>query len=85
MAVAKADVHRMDRLISDISDASRVDSQLAKAKFEPIDLGDMIEQLLQSREHRGSDKDVSIAFARPRRGIAVVWAKMFVWNVCSPT
>lgn len=72
MAVAKADVHRMDRLISDISDASRVDSQLAKAKFEPIDLGDMIEQLLQAREHRGSDKDVSIAFARPRRGIAVV-------------
>ncbi len=72
MAVAKADVHRMDRLISDISDASRVDSQLAKAKFEPIDLGDMIEQLLQAREHRGGDKDVSIAFARPRRGIAVV-------------
>jgi two-component system sensor histidine kinase ChvG len=72
MAVAKADVHRMDRLISDISDASRVDSQLAKAKFEPIDLGDMIEQLLQAREHRGGDQDISIAFARPRRGIAVV-------------
>jgi two-component system, OmpR family, sensor histidine kinase ChvG len=72
MDVAKADVHRMDRLISDISDASRVDSQLAKAKFEPIDLGDMIEQLLQAREHRGSDQGVSIAFARPRRGIAVV-------------
>ena len=35
MDVAKADVQRMDRLISDISDASRVDSQLAKAKFEP--------------------------------------------------
>ena len=30
MDVAKADVQRMDRLISDISDASRVDSQLAK-------------------------------------------------------
>jgi two-component system, OmpR family, sensor histidine kinase ChvG len=72
MEVAKADVHRMDRLISDISDASRVDSQLAKAKFEPIDLGDMIEQLLQTREHRGSDGNVTIAFARPRRGIASV-------------
>lgn len=72
MDVAKADVLRMDRLISDISDASRVDSQLAKAKFEPIDLGDMIEQLLQAREDRGSDKDVDIAFARPRRKIATV-------------
>lgn len=72
MDVAKADVLRMDRLISDISDASRVDSQLAKAKFEPIDLGDMIEQLLQAREDRGGDGDVSIAFARPRRTIATV-------------
>ncbi|MFN3620457.1 ATP-binding protein [Sphingorhabdus sp.] len=72
MDVAKADVQRMDRLISDISDASRVDSQLAKAKFEPIDLGDMIEQLLQAREDRGIDKDVTIAFARPRRKITTV-------------
>ncbi len=72
MDVAKADVQRMDRLISDISDASRVDSQLAKASFEPIDLGDMVEQLLQAREDRGSDNGVTIAFARPRRGIASV-------------
>jgi two-component system, OmpR family, sensor histidine kinase ChvG len=72
MDIAKADVHRMDRLISDISEASRVDSQLAKAKFEMIDIGDMVEQLLISREHRASDGDVRIAFARPRRGIAVV-------------
>jgi two-component system, OmpR family, sensor histidine kinase ChvG len=72
MDVAKADVQRMDRLISDISDASRVDSQLAKAKFDPIDLGDMIEQLLQARESRGADGEVSIAFARPRRNIATV-------------
>ena len=70
MDVAKADVHRMDRLISDISDASRVDSQLAKAKFDRIDLGDMIEQLLQAREERDDNNGVTIAFARPRRGIA---------------
>ncbi len=72
MEVAKADVLRMDRLISDISDASRIDAQLAKAKFEAIDLGDMIDQLLNSRESRKADGDVTIAFARPRRGIAKV-------------
>ncbi len=72
MDVAKADVLRMDRLISDISEASRVDSQLAKAKFELIDMGDMVEQLLQAREHRGRDGNVKIAFARPRKGVAVV-------------
>ena len=72
MDVAKADVQRMDRLISDISEASRVDSQLAKAKFELIDVGDMVEQLLQAREHRGHDGKVKIAFARPRKGVAVI-------------
>ncbi|MEW6576609.1 MAG: ATP-binding protein [Pseudomonadota bacterium] len=72
MAVAHADVQRMDRLISDISDASRIDAQLAKANFEPIDMGDMIEQLLEARENRAADGTVRIAFARPRRGITVV-------------
>ncbi len=72
MAVAHADVLRMDRLISDISDASRIDAQLAKAKFETIDLGDMIDQLLAARESRNADGDVTIAFARPRRGIALI-------------
>lgn len=72
MEVAKADVQRMDRLISDISEASRVDAQLAKAKFELIDLGDMIEQLLLAREHGGRDGTVRIAFARPRKGVALI-------------
>lgn len=72
MEVAQADVLRMDRLISDISEASRVDSHLARSKFEKIDLGDMIEQLLQVRESRNIDGNVKIAFARPRRGTACI-------------
>lgn len=72
MEIAKADVQRMDRLISDISEASRVDAQLAKAKFEPIDLGDMVEQLLLARENGGRDGNVRIAFARPRKGVALI-------------
>jgi two-component system sensor histidine kinase ChvG len=72
MTVAKDDVQRMDRLISDISDASRIDAQLAKANFEPIDLGDMIDQMLLARENRNQDGDVTIAFARPRKGVAKI-------------
>lgn len=72
MAVAKGDVLRLDRLISDISEASRVDAQLAKAKFERIDLGQMIEQMLEVREDRTDDNGIKIAFARPQPGTAVV-------------
>ncbi|MGO9136010.1 MAG: stimulus-sensing domain-containing protein [Methylovirgula sp.] len=38
LAVIKHDVRRLDRLISDISDASRLDAELARADMAPIDL-----------------------------------------------
>jgi two-component system sensor histidine kinase ChvG len=66
------DVRRLDRLITDIADASRVDAELSRARFEPIDLGAMIEGLVngwRARPHRG---DVQLAFARPHFGTAVV-------------
>lgn len=72
MDIAKDDVKRMDRLISDISEASRVDAQLAKANFEPIDMGEMIEQLLNARDMLKRDPDIRIAYARPRKGVAVI-------------
>ncbi len=70
--VANDDVRRIDRLINDISDASRVDAELARAKFEPIDIGKMLEQLLAAREQRASNLDVHIAFARPAKDVARV-------------
>jgi two-component system, OmpR family, sensor histidine kinase ChvG len=38
LAVIKHDVRRLDRLISDISDASRLDAELARTDMEPVDL-----------------------------------------------
>ncbi len=70
--VANDDVRRIDRLINDISDASRVDAELARAKFEPIDIGKMLEQLLAVREQRASNLGVHIAFARPAKDVAKV-------------
>ena len=70
--VAHDDVRRIDRLINDISDASRVDAELARAKFEPIDIGKMLEQLLAAREQRTSNLGVHIAFARPGKDVAKV-------------
>jgi two-component system sensor histidine kinase ChvG len=72
LAVVRDDVIRIDRLISDISEASRMDAELSRARFEPIDLGVMIKGIVQAREERGMDGDVRVAFARPRLDTAVI-------------
>ncbi len=60
------DVRRLDRLITDIAEASRVDAELSRASFERVDIGNLIESILKSRETRALDGPVHIAFARPR-------------------
>lgn len=72
LGVVRDDVHRLDRLITDIADASRLDAELSRARFETIDLGAMIEGLVAAREKRGADSGIRIAFARPHLGTAVV-------------
>ena len=62
MAIVRDDVVRLDRLITDISEASRLDAQLSRAKFEPVDLGALIAGLLGQREARGIERGVRIRF-----------------------
>ncbi|MBC8338837.1 MAG: stimulus-sensing domain-containing protein [Alphaproteobacteria bacterium] len=45
MTIIQEDVVRLDRLISDISDASRLDAELSRAETEPVDIGAMLETL----------------------------------------
>ena len=45
MAIILEDVQRLDRLISDISDASRLDAELSRAALEPADLGGILTML----------------------------------------
>jgi len=75
LAIADEDVRRLDRLVTDISDASRIDAQLSRTSFEPIDVGLMIESMLASRAARAEGSDIPqprIAFARPRKGTTMV-------------
>ena len=72
LAIAREDVLRLDRLIGDISEAARTDAELARASFEPVDLGPVIEQLVASWESRRAKGNVRIAYARPRKQSAVV-------------
>ena len=72
MDVAREDVMRLDRLISDISEAARTDAELARARFEPVDLGPLIEQLVKTWDSRRDKGDARIAFARPRKESTLV-------------
>ncbi len=72
MAIAQDDVRRLDRLVTDIAEASRIDAQLSRTRFEPIDLGLLIEKMVVAREARGVPRGVRLAFARPRKNVAVV-------------
>ena len=70
--VARDDVVRLDRLINDIGEAARTDAELARASFEPVDLGPLIEQLVKAWDARREKGDARIAYARPRKDSAVV-------------
>jgi two-component system sensor histidine kinase ChvG len=73
--IACSDVLRIDRLISDISEASRVDAQLTRTRFLPIDIGEMVAGLLANREERQMNQGRSIAYARPRKNVAMVFGE----------
>jgi len=70
--VIRQDVVRLDRLIGDVSEAARTDAELARARFEPVDIGALIGQLVAAWETRRETGNVRIAFARPRRASAIV-------------
>ena len=63
MEIIQHDVKRLDRLITDISDASRLDAELAREDAGRIDLQKFVGDLVAiSRETGRSKKDVEIDF-----------------------
>jgi len=59
--VIQHDVRRLDRLISDISDASRLDAELARQDAVPLDLKRLVEDFVNiSRQVRKGPKRVEI-------------------------
>lgn len=64
MAVARDDVHRLDRLVTDISEASRIDALLSRTPFQSIRLDELITRLVRAREMRGIDNGVKLRIER---------------------
>ncbi|MDR6853045.1 two-component system sensor histidine kinase ChvG [Sphingomonas sp. BE123] len=65
LAVVRDDVLRLDRLISDISEASRLDAQLSRAKFDPVDLAAMLAAMVEHRTARGIERNIRLRFDAP--------------------
>jgi two-component system sensor histidine kinase ChvG len=56
-AIIAEDVGRLDRLISDISDASRIDAELSRAATEPVDVAPILAALVEIDEATRDDDD----------------------------
>lgn len=60
MSLARDDVHRLDRLVTDISEASRIDALLSRTPFQPIRLDELVTRLVRAREMRGIENGVRL-------------------------
>ena len=63
-AIIQHDVRRLDRLISDISDASRLDAELARLDSELIDLSKLLETIVVIQCEIGAKSDINVEFTR---------------------
>ena len=70
--IAVHDVRRIDRLVTEISDASRIDAELSRATFEPVDLVELVKNIIGSREDRAQNEGHALTFDRPERPVLVM-------------
>ena len=63
LAVIEHDVRRLDRLISDISDASRLDAELQRQESAPVDLHRLLNALVAIANEVRHEGDVNVTLA----------------------
>jgi len=62
--IAAHDVRRIDRLVTEIADASRIDAELSRTTFEPVDMVRLINALVAERDQRGVNGGAKIFISR---------------------
>lgn len=53
--IAAHDVQRIDRLVTEIAEASRIDAELSRTQFDDVDLMTLAQTLVRAREERGDN------------------------------
>jgi len=66
-AIIQHDVRRLDRLISDISNASRLDAELARESAEPVDIEKLAEAMVSIQHDLAASRKVNVVLEK-RRG-----------------
>jgi two-component system sensor histidine kinase ChvG len=74
LAIIAEDVGRLDRLINDISDASRVDAELSRVATEPVDVAPILSLLAEIHETTRDDENDPRLDLAPTEGRLVVRA-----------
>jgi two-component system, OmpR family, sensor histidine kinase ChvG len=68
MGIILDDVERLDRLITDISDASRLDAELGRLELAPIDIGAMLAALVDIHESTRTEGSPHLVLDLAERG-----------------
>jgi two-component system sensor histidine kinase ChvG len=71
-AIAAHDVQRIDRLVTEIADASRIDAELSRTTFEPVDTARLITALTDARRQSGVDGDCEVSVSLKGKGKRLV-------------
>ena len=66
--IAQDDVRRLDRLVTDIAEATRIDAQLSRVPFEQIDVGQMVGRIARSQSPRRGAPEIKCSYSGPTRG-----------------
>lgn len=70
--VAAHDVRRIDRLITEIAEASRIDAEISRAPFVAVDLADLFANLVDAKRIRGETRDCVIEMDCAEAGTGVL-------------
>ena len=69
--IISQDVRRLDRLISDISDSSRLDSEMSRTALEPVDLAPILAALAEIHQSTREDDAPAMVLDAPKTGLLV--------------
>lgn len=71
LAIIAEDAVRMDRLIADISDSSRVDAELSRTAAVPVDVAPILSTLAELHDATRKEEDPAVALEAPAEGLVV--------------